>query len=110
MTAGYYNILYLSNRNTTRSIFAEAVANGKGRGRFKGYSAGLNPASAVDPVALDILRLSDYPTEGLRPKHWSEFAGADAPPFDFVLSLRSRFWRAATALAGAPRHSGLALP
>ena len=87
MTAGYYNILYLSNRNTTRSIFAEAVANGKGHGRFKGYSAGLNPASAVDPMALDILRLSDYPTEGLHPKHWSEFAGADAPPFDFVFTL-----------------------
>ena len=31
--------------------------------------------------------LSDYPTEGLHPKHWSEFAGADAPPFDFVFTL-----------------------
>jgi arsenate reductase (thioredoxin) len=82
-----YNILYLSNRNTTRSIFAEAVANGKGRGRFKGYSAGLNPASELDPLALNILRLSDYPTEGLRPKHWREFAGEDAPAFDFVFTL-----------------------
>jgi arsenate reductase (thioredoxin) len=38
-------------------------------------------------VAVDILRLSDYPTEGLRPKHWREFAGEDAPAFDFVFTL-----------------------
>ena len=38
-------------------------------------------------MAVDILRLSDYPTEDLRPKHWREFAGEDAPAFDFVFTL-----------------------
>ncbi len=82
-----FNVLFLSNRNTARSIFAEAVANRKGRGRFTGYSAGLDPASELDPLVLDILRLSDYPTDGLRPKHWKEFTRPDAPPFDFVFTL-----------------------
>ena len=87
MTEHPFNILFLSNRNTTRGIFAEAVANRKGRGRFRAYSAGLKPAADLDPVAFDILRLSDYPTEGLHPKHWKEFAGPDAPPLDFVFTL-----------------------
>jgi len=82
-----FNVLYLSNRNSARSIFAEAVANLKGLGRFRGYSAGLKPAGEVDPLALDILRLSDYPTAGLRPKHWQEFSSADAPALDFVFTL-----------------------
>jgi protein-tyrosine-phosphatase len=87
MTEHPFNLLFLSSRNTTRSILAEAVANRKGRGRFKAYSAGLKPAGKLDPMALDILRLSDYPTEGLHPKHWKEFAGPDAPPLDFVFTL-----------------------
>ena len=58
MTAGYYNILYLSNRNTTRSIFAEAVANGKGCGRFKGYSAmGGPPMTAINQWNLTAFQI-----------------------------------------------------
>ncbi len=82
-----FNILFLSNRNTARGLFAECVANRNGRGRFKACSAGLNPAAELDPVAMDILRLSEYSTEGLHPKHWREFAGPDAPPLDFVFTL-----------------------
>ena len=58
------------------------LPTGKVAGASK--ATALNPAGAVDPMALDILRLSDYPTEGLHPKHWSEL---DAPPFDFVFTL-----------------------
>lgn len=82
-----FNILFLSNRNTARSIFAEAVVNRNGRGRFIGYSAGLSPASELDPVVLDILQLSGYSTESLRPKSWKEFTGPDTPPLDFVFTL-----------------------
>ena len=82
----------------------------KGRGRFTAYSAGLDPASELDPVVLDILRLSDYPTEGLRPKHWKEFTRPDAPPLRLRLhALRSRSRRAAASLAGAARHGRLEL-
>jgi protein-tyrosine-phosphatase len=82
-----YKIMFLSNRNTARSILAEAVANRKGGGRFKAYSAGLAPAAEVDPLVLDILKLSGYPTEGLHPKSWQEFAGTDSPQLDFVFTL-----------------------
>jgi arsenate reductase len=87
MSEGQYNVLFLSNRNTARSIFAEAVMNRVGRGSFKGFSAGMRPAEELDPLVRDILRVAKYPTDGLRPKHWSEFASADAPPLDFVFTL-----------------------
>jgi arsenate reductase (thioredoxin) len=87
MSEGHYNVLFLSNRNTARSIFAEAVMNRIGRENFAGFSAGMKPADRLDPLVCDILRVAQYPTDGLRPKHWKEFAGADAPPLDFIFTL-----------------------
>ncbi|HZN30045.1 MAG TPA: protein tyrosine phosphatase [Xanthobacteraceae bacterium] len=87
MSQGHYNVLFLSNRNTARSIFAEAVMNRIGRENFTGFSAGMEPADRLDPLVRDILHTAQYPTDGLHPKHWKEFAGADAPPLDFVFTL-----------------------
>jgi arsenate reductase len=87
MPDGHYNILFLSNRNTARSIFAEAVLNRIGRKNFTGYSAGIRPADELDPLVYDILQVAKYPTDGLHPKHWKKFAGAAAPPLDFVFTL-----------------------
>lgn len=87
MTQSHFNVLFVSNRNTARSIFAEAVMNRLGRRRFTGFSAGIEPAGELDPMVLDILHTARYPTRGLRPKGWTEFASADAPPLGFVFTL-----------------------
>jgi arsenate reductase len=87
MSDGRYNILFLSNRNTARSILAEAVTNRLGQRRFNGFSAGMVPAERIDPMVFDILRVAQYPTDGLHPKPWEEFASADAPALDFVFTL-----------------------
>jgi arsenate reductase (thioredoxin) len=87
MSDRHYNVLFLSSRNAARSIFAEAVMNRIGRGRFTGFSAGIRPREQLDPLICDILRTAEYPTDGLHPKHWKQFAGADAPPLDFVFTL-----------------------
>jgi arsenate reductase (thioredoxin) len=108
MSQDHFNLLFLSSRNTARSIFAESVTNRLGRGKFTGFSAGMKPAEAADPMVLDILRLSKYSAEGLRPKSWAEFTQADAPRLR-IYSLRPRSWRAASPLAGAPDHCRLAL-
>ena len=87
MSDDLYNVLFLSNRNMARSIFAEAVTNWLGQKRFRGFSAGINPAEKIDPLVFDVLEAAQYSTDGLRPKHWEEFAKTDAPPLDFVFTL-----------------------
>jgi protein-tyrosine-phosphatase len=82
-----YNVLFLCTGNSARSIIAEALVNQRGRGRFRGFSAGSHPKGAVHPIALQLLERMKLPTEGLRSKGWDEFAAAGAAPLDFVFTV-----------------------
>ena len=66
---------------------AEGILNAKGKPTFAAYSAGSFPKGAVHPMALDLLRSRQMPIEGLRSKSWHEFARADAPIMDFVITV-----------------------
>jgi arsenate reductase len=80
-------VLFLCTGNSARSIMAEVVLNRLGRGKFKAYSAGSQPAGAVNPIALQVLHQAHYDTSGLRSKSWDEFAQAGAPKLDFVFTV-----------------------
>jgi len=82
-----FNVLFVCTSNSSRSILAEAILNGTRDHQFKGYSAGSHPKGEVSPNAIKILQENRYPTEGLRSKDWSEFAGPDAPSLDFVFTV-----------------------
>jgi arsenate reductase len=82
-----YNVLFLCTGNSARSIIAERVIDRLGRTRFRGFSAGSRPAGTVNPLALKVLESSNFQTEGLRSKSWSEFSGPEAPPMDFVFTV-----------------------
>ncbi|KQO61773.1 arsenate reductase ArsC [Methylobacterium sp. Leaf88] len=82
-----YNVLFLCTGNSARSILAQAMLAKDGKGRFRSFSAGSQPKPEVNPMALQVLRESDYPTEGMHSKSWDEFAKPDAPVMDFVFTV-----------------------
>jgi arsenate reductase len=60
-----------------------------GRGRFRGFSAGSKPGGIVNPYAIEQIKryCSAYATDSMRSKSWDEFAAADAPRMDVIITV-----------------------
>ncbi|HEV7717491.1 MAG TPA: arsenate reductase ArsC [Arsenicitalea sp.] len=86
-TENHYNVLFIGTANSARSILAEAAMNQMGRGRFKAYSAGPEPAGAVHPLTLHVLEDLHVGIGFARPKSWDEFALPGAPHMHFIFSV-----------------------
>jgi arsenate reductase len=82
-----FNVLFLCTKNSARSIIAEALLENVGRGRFRAYSAGSEPAQEPVPEVIDRLRALGHDVSRLRSKSWDEFKGPDAPRMDFIIAL-----------------------
>lgn len=87
MSERIYNVLVLCTGNSARSVMTEALLNVLGKGRFRAWSAGSRPSGKVQPMAADLAAMIGYDTAQLRSKSWDEFAGADAPPMDLVITV-----------------------
>lgn len=81
------NILILCTGNSARSILGEALINHLGAGRFRGYSAGSQPAGAINPLALTTLAAHGISGAAMRSKCWDEFTQADSPRMDFIITV-----------------------
>jgi len=79
--------LFLSQRNSARSMMAEAIANSVGRGQIEAFSAGVRPAARVDPIAAELMEHAGLPLPDHPPQHVREFSAPDSPPLDFVFTL-----------------------
>jgi protein-tyrosine-phosphatase len=87
MSERKYAVLFLSQRDSARAVIAAALLNQIGRGKFRAFSAGVRPAEAYDATALELLEHANVPLPEGAPRHYGSFAGAEAPPLDFVFTL-----------------------
>jgi len=81
------NVLILCTGNSARSILAEAVLGRVGTGRFRAFSAGSHPRGEVHPAARAVLLAHGHAVGHLRSKSWDEFARAQAPALDLVITV-----------------------
>ncbi len=106
-------LLFIGQGNAARSLMAEALLRARGADRFHAYSAGVAPAEAPSPHALDVLRAHGVEAGRLVPRGLAEFADRAAVQIDIVITLSDA---AATALRGpwpggpVRSHWGLADP
>src|SRR4051794_24869628 len=72
---------------SARSIVAEALLNRMGSGRFTAYSAGSHPGGTVNALVREYLQAKGFDVAEARSKSWDEFARANAPRLDLVLTV-----------------------
>lgn len=90
MSERSFNVLFICTGNSARSVIAEAILSQEGAGKFKAFSAGTQPYSELNPLAVEVLQKLGHDTAGLRAKNVSEFQGKDAPQMDFVFTVCDR--------------------
>lgn len=81
------NVLFLCTHNSARSVMAESILRQEGAGRFRAFSAGSSPKSAVNPMAVQVLDELGYPTAELTSKSWDVFESEGAPVMDIVITV-----------------------
>jgi arsenate reductase len=96
------NVLFVCERNSIRSIMAEALLNRFGDGRFRAFSADLEPAATVHPLTLEMLQTGGLPTAHLKARSVREFMTPTAPKMDFVILMGAK--DLTTAVRGLPGH------
>jgi len=80
-----FKILFLCTGNSARSILGEFLIKRIGGTRFESYSAGAEPAGAINPFAIKVLKeLYHIDPAGARSKSWDEFKDVE---FDFVITV-----------------------
>lgn len=68
-------VLVLCTGNSARSQMAEAFLRRHGGDRFAVYSAGTEPAAAINPLTVEVMRERGIDLSGSRPKHLREYLG-----------------------------------
>lgn len=83
-------VLILCTHNSARSVLGETMLNHLAAklGRdVNAYSAGSSPKGQVNPFALKVLDAAGLDTSYVRSKSWDEFAAADSPKMDIVITV-----------------------
>ena len=69
------NVLFLCTGNSCRSQVAEGFLREHGGDRFEAYSAGIEPAERVHPLAVQVMAERGIDISGQKPKNVGEYLG-----------------------------------
>lgn len=99
-------VLFLCTGNSARSQIAEALLTRKAHGRFLVKSAGTEPAAAVNPGALEVLKDYGIDWNGL-PKHVDTVRREN---WDLVITVCDRAKESCPTMPGQPLFAHWGIP
>jgi protein-tyrosine-phosphatase len=99
------NVLFVCEKNSVRSVLAEALLNRFSDGRFQAFSAGLEPDTELHPLTVEILRAGGLAASSMKPRSVHEFATPAAPRMDFVICMGKNMAPAVRGLPGNPMRA-----
>ena len=102
-----FRILILCTGNSARSQIAEAIINHRGKGRIVAESAGSNPASRVNPWAIEALRDAGIEWHGHPPR---VLDGLDPTSWDAVITVCDNAKESCPLLPGSPTQAHWGMP
>ena len=82
-------VIFVSQRNSLRSILAQACLAHLGSGRFLALSCGRPGmlADAIHPATIGALNSASMPIPNHRPRDWNDLARPSAARAEFVITL-----------------------
>ena len=84
------NVLFVCTGNSARSILAETILRDMAGDRFNAYSAGTAHRSALNPMAVAVLKSKGHELSHLQSKNIGVFQSPDAPVMDFIFTVCDR--------------------
>lgn len=83
------SVLFVSRRNSLRSVLAESCLEHLGGKKFRVLSCGQpgHISLGVHPAAVGALAMASIPVASKPPRDWNAFTRSGAPVFDFVITL-----------------------
>ncbi|QDL56327.1 low molecular weight phosphatase family protein [Rhodoferax aquaticus] len=98
------NILFVSRRNTIRSVLAQACLAHSGKGRFAAYSCGVpvEVHKQPNPATLEALRKAGLPVPTPLGVGWDQFTKHSSPRMDWVITLDEDVKRLTPSWPGQP--------
>ena len=100
-------VLFICTANSARSQIAEALLATKGQGRFIAASAGSNPASRVNPLAIQVLGEAGIDWNGKPPKSTDDVQNEN---WDFVITVCDNAKESCPIFPGHPVTAHWGLP
>jgi len=97
-------VIFVSRRNTLRSILAQACLSHLGSDRFAAHSCG-HPAhlgNSIDPAAISALASAHMPVPTQPPRGWGELTRSGSPQANFVITLDAEMLTLQPSWPGQP--------